>query len=214
MPKPVPHLQAEKFMRDQGHRMIAGLDEVGAGPLAGPVVAAAVILPKNPELDGISDSKCLTEKQRWEIREKILQQALAISIAPATEREIDDINIFQARYLAMKRAVDNLSVKPDALLIDGPHKIDSTLPQLAITSGDQTSVTIAAASVVAKVFRDTMMEKLAKQFPGYGLEKHKGYGTPQHRTAVQELGPSPIHRLTFLSRILNEDLVEQLKQAR
>jgi len=187
----------EKEKYKQGYKFVAGIDEVGRGPLAGPVVAAAVILPNNPDLEGVNDSKKLTAKKRELFYEMIKKQALAIGVGIATVEEIDDINILQATKLAMKRALADLSITPDYLLID--HlTIDDPLPQLGITKGDAKSLTIAAASIVAKVVRDKIMVEIGIQHQGYGFEKNSGYGTKAHLDGVKKLGYiEGVHRRSF-----------------
>lgn len=183
--------------RKEGFKRIAGIDEVGRGPLAGPVVSAAVILPENFSCPGITDSKKLSEKKRCALFPIILDRALAVGVGMADHREIDRINILAASLLSMKRAVDNLSLVPDHLLIDGKFTIDSNLSQQAIVKGDSLSISIAAASIVAKVTRDRMMQELSQKYPVYGFHRHKGYPTKAHKAAIQEFGPCPVHRQTF-----------------
>lgn len=185
----------------QGYHLVCGVDEAGRGPLAGPVCAAAVILPPNVKIPGLNDSKKLSDKKRRELFPVIQEKALAYGIAFADHREIDDINILQATYLAMERAMQQLSVKPDIALIDGNRAKDFGLPVQTIVHGDSLSASIAAASVLAKVTRDDLMLKMAQEYPGYGFEIHKGYGTKAHYAALQELGPSPVHRMTFLKKL-------------
>ena len=185
----------------QGYRMVCGVDEAGRGPLAGPVCAAAVILPPNLEIPGLNDSKKLSDKKRRELFPVIQEKALAYGIGFADHNEIDEINILQATYLAMERAIAQLSVKPDMALIDGNRAKDFGLPVQTVVHGDSLSASIAAASVLAKVTRDDLMLKMAEEYPGYGFEIHKGYGTKAHYAALQELGPCPIHRMTFLKKL-------------
>ena len=182
----------------RGYHLVCGVDEAGRGPLAGPVCAAAVILPPNLEIPGLNDSKKLSDKKRRELFPLIQEKALAYGIAFADHKEIDEINILQATYLAMERAIAQLAVKPDIALIDGNRARDFGLPVQTIVHGDSLSASIAAASVLAKVTRDDLMQKMAEEYPGYGFEIHKGYGTKAHYAALQELGPCPIHRMTFL----------------
>ena len=184
--------------------VICGVDEAGRGPLAGPVCAAAVILPRGLELPGLNDSKKLTDKKRRELYPIIKEQAIAYGIAFATEQEIDELNILQATFLAMQRAIDQLEGKADLALIDGNREKDFGLPVKTIVKGDSRSANIAAASVLAKVTRDDLMEEMAKQYPQYGFEIHKGYGTKAHYAALTEHGPSPIHRMTFLRKFYGE----------
>ena len=181
-------------------KIICGVDEAGRGPLAGPVFAAAVILPKDLELPGLTDSKKLTDKKRRELFPLIQEQATAYGIGFATEQEIDEINILQATFLAMQRALDQLSVKPDLALIDGNRQKDFGVPVKTVVKGDSLSANIAAASILAKVSRDNLMEEMAKTYPQYGFEIHKGYGTKAHYAALREFGASPIHRATFLKK--------------
>ena len=190
----------EKEFYEKGYSCICGVDEAGRGPLAGPVCAAAVILPPNLELPGLNDSKKLSDKKRRELYPIIKEKALAYGIAFADHREIDEINILQATYLAMERALAQLSVKPDMALIDGNRAKDFGLPVTTVVHGDALSANIAAASILAKVTRDDYMEQMAKEYPQYGFEVHKAYGTKAHYAALREFGPSPIHRMTFLKK--------------
>lgn len=181
-------------------QVICGVDEAGRGPLAGPVCAAAVILPKHAQLPGLTDSKKLTDKKRRELFPLIQEQAIAYGIGFASETEIDEINILQATFLAMQRALDQLAVKPDLALIDGNREKDFGLPVKTVVKGDSLSANIAAASILAKVTRDNLMVEMAEQYPQYGFEIHKGYGTKAHYAALWEFGASPIHRMTFLKK--------------
>jgi len=185
-------------------QVICGVDEAGRGPLAGPVCAAAVILPKDLELPGLTDSKKLTDKKRRELFPLIQEHAIAYGIGMATEQEIDEINILQATFLAMQRALDQLSVKPDLALIDGNREKDFGVPVKTVVKGDSLSANIAAASILAKVTRDNLMTELAETYPQYSFEIHKGYGTKAHYAALTEHGPSPIHRMTFLKKFYGE----------
>ncbi len=185
-------------------QVICGVDEAGRGPLAGPVCAAAVILPKNLELPGLTDSKKLTDKKRRELFPLIQEHAIAYGIGLATEQEIDEINILQATFLAMQRALDQLNVKPDLALIDGNREKDFGVPVKTVVKGDSLSANIAAASILAKVTRDNLMVEMAETYPQYGFEIHKGYGTKAHYAALREFGPSPIHRMTFLKKFYGE----------
>ena len=187
-----------------GYEVICGVDEAGRGPLAGPVCAAAVILPKGHQIPGLNDSKKLTDKKRRELMPIIKEQAIAYGIAFATQEEIDEINILQATFLAMQRALDQLGVKPDLALIDGNREKDFGLPVKTVVKGDSLSANIAAASVLAKVTRDLLMEDMAKEYPQYGFEIHKGYGTKAHYAALTEHGPSPIHRMSFLKKFYGQ----------
>ena len=188
----------------EGFHVICGVDEAGRGPLAGPVCAAAVILPPHTRIPGLNDSKKLTDKKRRELFPVICEQALAYGIGMATEQEIDEINILQATFLAMQRAMDGLQVRPDLALIDGNRKKDFGLPVKTVVKGDSLSANIAAASVLAKVTRDDLMIRQAEQFPEYGFEIHKGYGTKPHYAALEQYGPSPIHRMTFLRKFYEQ----------
>ena len=184
----------------EGYRVICGVDEAGRGPLAGPVCAAAVILPPNAEIPGLNDSKKLTDKKRRELMPVIKEMAIAYGIAFADEKEIDEINILQATYRAMHRAIEALPVKPDLALVDGNRAGDFGLPVKTVVKGDSLSASIAAASILAKVTRDDLMLELAGKYPQYGFEVHKGYGTKAHYAALTEHGPSDIHRMTFLKK--------------
>ena len=188
----------------EGVKVICGVDEAGRGPLAGPVCAAAVILPDHLELPGLTDSKKLTDKKRRELYPIIKEQAVAYGIGFASEQEIDEINILQATFLAMQRALEQLTVKPDLVLIDGNRQKDFGVPVKTVVKGDSLSLNIAAASVLAKVTRDDLMMEKAQEFPQYGFEIHKGYGTKAHYAALTEHGPSPIHRMSFLKKFYGE----------
>lgn len=189
--------QYELEAKEKGYQIVAGTDEVGRGPLAGPVVAAAVILPDNIELLGINDSKKLSEKQRIALDAQIREQALAFAVVEISENIIDEINILEASRLAMAKAVEKLGVKPDMVLVDGLPNPQIKLPSQAIVKGDSKSISIAAASILAKVYRDNLMDEYAKIYPEYDFEKHKGYPTASHLAAVEEYGPCPIHRMSF-----------------
>jgi len=180
-----------------GYKIIAGVDEAGRGPLAGPVVSAAVILPENFDIRGINDSKKLSEKKRAALFPKIQSQAIAFGIGIADHGEIDRINILQASLLSMKRAVDDLGLIPDYLLIDGKFTIDSNIDQRPVIKGDTLSLSIAAASILAKVTRDRIMTDLDLQYPEYEFKRHKGYPTKAHKQAILAHGPCPIHRKSF-----------------
>lgn len=188
----------------KGYSVICGVDEAGRGPLAGPVCAAAVILPKHAQLPGLNDSKKLTDKKRRELFPVIKEQAIAYGIGFATHKEIDEINILQATYLAMERALEQLKAKADLALIDGNRAKDFGIPVQTVIKGDSLSANIAAASVLAKVTRDDLMVEMAKEHPGYGFEVHKGYGTKAHYEALRKLGPCAIHRMTFLKKFYGE----------
>lgn len=188
----------------QGIQLICGVDEAGRGPLAGPVCAAAVILPANVEIPGLDDSKKLSDKRRRELFPVIQETALAYAIAFADHKEIDEINILQATFLAMERAIAQLSIKPEIALIDGNRKKDFGLPVETVVHGDSLSASIAAASVLAKVTRDDYMLQMAREYPAYGFEVHKGYGTKAHYAALTDCGPCPIHRMSFLKKFYGE----------
>ena len=187
-----------------GIQLICGVVEAGRGPLAGPVCAAAVILPPNLDIPGLNDSKKLTDKRRRELFPIIKEQAIAYGIGFASHEEIDQINILQATYLAMERAMAALSVKPELALIDGNRAKDFGLPVETVVKGDSRSASIAAASILAKVTRDDLMLQAAEEYPQYQFEIHKGYGTKAHYAALTAHGPSPIHRMTFLKRFYGE----------
>lgn len=196
--------QIEHEWFQKGYCTICGVDEAGRGPLAGPVCAAAVILPPDLEIPGLDDSKKLSDKKRRELFPLIQEQAVAYGIAFVSHEEIDSINILQATYLAMERAINALHVKPDLALIDGNRAKDFGIPAETVIKGDSLSMSIAAASVLAKVTRDDLMLKMAEEYPGYGFEIHKGYGTKAHYEALTKLGPCPIHRMTFLKKFYGE----------
>lgn len=190
-------LAFEKQAMLSGYKVIAGVDEAGRGPLAGPVVSAAVILPEKFDVPGINDSKKLSEKKREALFPVIQRHAIAFGIGLADHEEIDQINILQASLLSMKRAVEALSVTPDYLLIDGKFIIDCTIDQRSVIKGDALSLSIAAASILAKVTRDRIMADRDLQYPEYGFRRHKGYPTKAHKEAILTHGPCPIHRKSF-----------------
>lgn len=190
-------LTNEKRLYQQGYSRIAGVDEAGRGPLAGPVTAAAVILPPGIEIEGLNDSKKLTEKKREALFEVICEKALAYSICSVSNETIDQINILEATMQAMRAAIEGLSVTPDYVLIDGNRMKGVTLPHETIVKGDSLSASIAAASILAKVSRDRYMYQQAQLYPEYHFEKHKAYGTKEHLELIAKYGPSPIHRKTF-----------------
>ncbi len=192
----------EAQCRAEGYDIICGVDEAGRGPLAGPVCAAAVILPHGLEIQGLNDSKKLTDKKRRELYPIICEKALAYGIAMVDEKTIDEINILQATYRAMGEAIKKLSVTPNLALVDGNRASDFGVTVKTVIKGDSLSANIAAASVLAKVTRDTFMESVAETYPQYGFVVHKGYGTKKHYEALREFGPCPIHRLTFLRSFL------------
>lgn len=187
----------ERHRAAAGFTCVAGIDEVGRGSLAGPVVAAAVILEPGSRLQGVNDSKLLTAARREELLRQILRSARAWGLGAAGALEIDDVNILNATRLAMRRAVEALHVQPDHLLIDAVTLSDVSIAQTAIIKGDRISISIAAASIVAKVVRDRVMDHFDRIYPGFGFASHKGYGTSEHMRVVAERGPCPIHRLTF-----------------
>lgn len=187
-----------------GFQTICGVDEAGRGPLAGPVCAAAVILPPHARIPGLNDSKKLSDKRRRELFPVIQEQALAFGIAFASEQEIDEINILQATFLAMKRAMEQLSLRPDLALVDGNRETDFGIPAKTVVKGDSLSANIAAASILAKVTRDDLMIRMADRYPEYGFEIHKGYGTRAHYAALERFGPCPIHRMTFLKKFYEQ----------
>ena len=196
--------EIEECCRAEGFDLICGVDEAGRGPLAGPVCAAAVILPHGLEIPGLTDSKKLSDKKRRELFPIIQQEAIAYGIGLASESEIDEINILQATFLAMRRALDQLSVRPEIALIDGNRETDFGLPVKTVVKGDSLSANIAAASILAKVTRDNLMVELAEKYPEYGFEIHKGYGTKAHYEALGTYGPCPIHRRSFLKKFYGE----------
>ena len=187
----------ESTARKEGYRIIAGVDEAGRGPLAGPVVAAAVIIPEGTSIPGVKDSKKMTEKAREDAFPVICKKALSIGIGVISSKAIDKINILRASLEAMKEAVLFLDPSPEYVLVDGINKIPCFIPQRCIKKGDQLSQSISAASVIAKVYRDRIMRSYHELYPGYGFHRHKGYGTAFHIKALGRLGPSPVHRLTF-----------------
>ena len=193
--------EIEDQLYSQGMQIICGVDEAGRGPLAGPVCAAAVILPPHLEIPGLNDSKKLTDKRRRELFPLIKEKALAYGIAFADHAEVDRVNILQATYLAMERALEQLSIRPDIALIDGNRAKDFGLPVQTVVHGDSLSVNIAAASILAKVTRDDLMLEMAESYPQYGFEVHKGYGTKAHYEAILQHGPCSIHRMTFLKKL-------------
>ena len=196
--------EIEEEVYAEGYTVICGVDEAGRGPLAGPVCAAAVILPRGHQIPGLNDSKKLTDKKRRELFPLIKEQAIAYGIGMASHEEIDEINILQATYLAMERAIAQLEGKADMALIDGNRAKDFGMAVRTVVKGDSLSANIAAASVLAKVTRDDLMVEMAKEFPGYGFEVHKGYGTKAHYEALRNMGPCAIHRMTFLKKFYGE----------
>lgn len=194
----------EREKHNAGYNFIAGVDEAGRGPLAGPVYAAAVILPDNVFIEGLNDSKKLSEKKREALFDVICEKAVAYSIASIDEKRIDEINILNATFEAMNKAVDGLKIRPDYVLIDGNRIKGMEIPHETVVKGDSKSVSIAAASILAKVSRDRYIVEIAKIYPEYGFEKHKGYGTAAHNEAILKYGECPIHRRTFLKKLLGE----------
>ena len=201
----MPSYEYENKKYDEGYTAVCGCDEAGRGPLCGPVVAAAVILPRDLIIEGLDDSKKLTEKKREKLFDVICEKALAYAIAEATPAEIDEINILNASMLAMRRAVAGLKIKADFALIDGNCKRGFEIPAETIVKGDSKSYSIAAASILAKVTRDRGCILLDREYPEYNIAKHKGYPTKEHMDAVRKYGPSEIHRKTFLKFLKNED---------
>lgn len=199
-------LAYEKELLAFGAEYIAGVDEVGRGPFAGPVVCAAVILPLDAEnlIEGVDDSKKVKEERREQLAALIRERAVAYKICEESPETIDEINILEATKRCMKRAVEGLSVQPDVVFVDGNFRIDIELPQQNIVRGDALSYSIGAASLLAKVYRDSLMREYDKQYPQYGFARHKGYGTAVHIRALKEFGPCPIHRKTFIKKILEE----------
>ena len=196
--EPIDWFRYENEAKAEGFNIVCGIDEAGRGPLAGPVCAAAVILPEGCVIEGINDSKKLTEKKREALFDVIKEKALAYSIAVADEKEIDEINILQATYLAMRRAFDGLDIKPDMALVDGNRDPLLGVPTRTIVKGDANSMSIAAASILAKVTRDRFMLSMDEKYPEYQFSKHKGYGTKLHYEMLTKYGASEIHRKTFL----------------
>ncbi len=194
----------EDRYHSEGYKIICGVDEAGRGPLAGPVYAAAVILPDGLEELGINDSKKMSEKKREQLFDVIVENATAYGIGSATETEIDEINILNATFLAMKRAVEAMGTKPDLVLVDGNRKPCTGFEEVTIVKGDAKSVSIAAASILAKVSRDRYMRELAEKYPEYEFERHKGYGTKLHYEKIEQYGILPHHRRSFLKKILNK----------
>lgn len=194
----VDKLKFERIELENGKTLIAGMDEVGRGPLAGPVCVACVIMPLDDLIDGVDDSKKLSEKKREELFAKIKEKAICYSIQMVDEQTIDKINILEATKLAMKNAVNSMKVKPDVVLVDAINKLDVDVEIRGIVKGDALSYSIGCASILAKVTRDKLMCDLAKEYPEYGFDKHKGYGTKVHIEALKKYGPCVYHRLSFL----------------
>ena len=200
----MPDFSLELALAEKGYTAVCGVDEAGRGPLSGPVVAAACILPVGLYIEGLNDSKKLTPKKRKLIFDQIIENAIAYCIAEASVEEINELNILEADMLAMRRAVEGLKVKADFALIDGNVSRGFDIPTMIVIKGDATSPSIAAASILAKVTRDELCDQMDKEYPQYGIGKHKGYGTKQHMDALREFGPSPIHRKKFI-RFLDEN---------
>ncbi len=201
----MPDFLIEKSASDRGYKLICGVDEAGRGPLAGPVCAAAVILPTDIIIDGLNDSKKISEKKRELLYDVICEKAISYSIAFGTLEEIESLNILEATFLAMNRSIDGLEAKPDYALIDGnkaPKGIK--IPCETVVKGDAKSASIAAASILAKVTRDRLLTEYDKQYPLYNFKKHKGYGTKEHTDLILKHGPCPIHRLSFLKKLLGD----------
>ena len=194
----MPDYSIEQELKAQGFTYVCGVDEAGRGPLCGPVFAAACILPDGLYIEGLNDSKKLTEKKREKLFDIIKKEAVAYSIASADVEEINEMNILEADLLAMRRAIDGLGVKADFAIIDGNIARDFPIPARAVVKGDSKSMSIAAASVLAKVARDRLCLELDREYPQYGIAKHKGYGTKEHKEALLKYGPSPIHRKKFI----------------
>lgn len=197
-------LTYEKELLKKGCKYICGVDEVGRGPLAGPVVCAAVIMPLEDIIEGVDDSKKLTAQKREILAEEIKKRAVSLNISLVEPQVIDEINILEATKLCMKKAVEGLSVKPDFVITDGNMVLDIPFPQKSIVKGDEKSYTIGAASIVAKVFRDALMGELAVTYPQYGFNENKGYGTKQHVESIKKSGICPVHRRTFVKKWIAE----------
>ncbi len=200
----IDNLAFEKELMASGARLIGGMDEAGRGPLAGPVVAAAVIMPLDDIIEGVDDSKKVSEKKREKLYDEIIKKAIAYKICLADEKVIDDINILNATKKAMTECVQGLSVRPDIVLVDAV-KLALEVPTKAIIKGDALSYSIAAASILAKVYRDRLMREYDVIYPAYGFAKHKGYGTKEHIDAIRSVGPSPIHRRSFITHFVDDD---------
>lgn len=196
--------EIENSCYTSGYHVVCGVDEAGRGPLAGPVCAAAVILPQGLEIAGLNDSKKITDKKRRELYDVITNGAIAYAVALIDEKEIDEINILQATYRAMSQAIRDLSVKPDMVLIDGNRAPELPVDCKTVVKGDSLSASIAAASILAKVTRDRLMEEMDEIYPQYGFAIHKGYGTKRHYEALREHGPCKLHRMTFLKKFYGE----------
>lgn len=202
--EPVDLWKFEHAAFADGFSVVCGVDEAGRGPLAGPVCAAAVILPPDIQIEGLNDSKKLTDKKRRELFDVITAQAVSYAVAFCDEKVIDEINILQATFRAMRQAVESLDVRPELALVDGNRAADFGVPVQTIVKGDSLSASIAAASILAKVSRDRLMEQYDGTYPQYGFAVHKGYGTQRHYDALREYGPCPIHRTSFLKKFYGE----------
>lgn len=201
----MPDLELEKAAKISGFKYICGVDEAGRGPLAGPVCAAAVILPEDLEIEGLNDSKKLSEKKREALFDIICEKALSYSIAFGTLEEIEEFNILEATFLAMNRAIDGLDIKADFALIDGNRvPRDIKIPCQTVIKGDAKSSSVAAASILAKVTRDRLLLEYDEKYPEYNFKKHKGYGTKEHTDLILKYGPCPIHRMSFLKKLLGD----------
>ena len=198
-------LEIEDSLYQRGYKLVCGVDEAGRGPLCGPVVAAAVILNKDEMIEGVNDSKKLSEKKRENLYDVITKKALAVGVGISDVDIIEDINILNATKLAMKQAINNLKINPDFVLIDGNQMIDIDIDAQTVVSGDAKSESIAAASIIAKVTRDRLLKDYDKKYPEYGFAKHKGYGTKAHIEAIKKYGLTPIHRKSFCSKFIKED---------
>lgn len=198
-------LEIEDSLYQRGYKLVCGVDEAGRGPLCGPVVAAAVILNKDEMIEGVNDSKKLSEKKRENLYDIIIKKAIAVGVGISDVDIIEDINILNATKLAMKQAINNLKINPDFVLIDGNQMIDIDIDAQTVVSGDAKSESIAAASIIAKVTRDRLLIEYDKKYPEYGFAKHKGYGTKAHIEAIKKYGLTPIHRASFCSKFVKED---------
>ena len=195
-------LLIEESLYDEGYEYICGVDEAGRGPLCGPVVASAAILPKHGCIEGVNDSKKISEKKREKLYDDIMKGAIAVGIGISDVDVIEKVNILNATKIAMKKAIESLSIKPDYVLIDGNQKIDIDILQETVVSGDAKSESIASASIIAKVTRDRMLRKFDEMYPEYGFAKHKGYGTKAHIEAIKKYGLTPIHRKSFCTKFI------------
>ncbi|MEG0873111.1 MAG: ribonuclease HII [Clostridia bacterium] len=195
-------LEIEESLQEKGYNYICGVDEAGRGPLFGPVVAAAVILPKGECIEGVNDSKKISEKKRELLYEQIMQKAIAVGVGISDVETIEEVNILNATKIAMKKAIDKLEQRPDYVLIDGNQKIQIDIPMSTVVSGDAKSESIAAASIIAKVTRDRMLVEWDKEYPEYGLARHKGYGTKIHTEAIAKFGITPLHRKSFCKKFI------------